>query len=518
MRRDEGYRPCLAARAIEYGMPRFTRRRFVTGSAALTAAQLGCGSDSSSEAAPPAELEKPISQQGNGLNLIFICVDTWGADFLGCYGSDYYQTPSVDRLASQSAVFTDCHPEMLPTIPARRVIYTGRRVFPARHIEQPGDNVSTAGWHQLYAEDITLAEMLTAAGYTAGLVSDLYHTFKPGRNFHRGFESWRWIRGQEADRYESGPKSEIDMALYTHASQEPSGGVRQYMLNRLGWKREEDWLPARVFQDAMTWLDRNTGEQPFYLHIESFAPHEYWDPFDDYYRLYMKKNYSGPRLVSPPGTRENLSAIEFEHVRALYAGYVTMVDAWIGKFMDKVGQMGLLNNSVIVFVGDHGTMMGEQGQIHKRANRMRRQVNRVPLLVRDPREPHNGKRVAGFVQHTDIAPSLLELLALKAPNRVTGESFVKLMNGAASGGLRDHVVTGWGKYGAVRSAEWLYLARYDEPSPSFEELYDLNNDPSELSNVIDSHRSVADEYRRKMEDYIESGRDITGGAFHWDVS
>jgi len=500
-------------------MPKFTRRHFVAGAATAAATQIACEGDNQAQSPAIAEeLELPIEQSGNGLNLIEICVDTWGTHFLGCYGNEWIKTPNVDRLASKSAVFEHCYPETLPTIPTRRVLYTGRRIFPTKQIAQPGDNVKISGWHQLYAEDITFAEMLTAAGYTTAQISDLYHTFKPGKNFHRGFQCWRWIRGQEADRLESGPKSKIDMTKYTHASREPSRGVHQYLMNRYGWKHEEDWLPAQLFQDAMRWLDRNTDEKPFYLLVESFAPHEYWDPHDDYYHLYMKSKYDGPKLISSPGTTENLSDVEVEHVKALYSGYVTMVDHWIGRLLDKVESMGLLEKTLVVFTGDHGTLVGEQRQIHKGERRMRDQVNHVPLLVWDPRESHDGKRIGGFVQHTDIVPSLLELMGLKAPKRVTGESFVPLLTGAKSGGLRDHVITGWGEHASIRTHEWNYLTRYTAGDNYAEQLYDLKKDPLELNNVVSSNRSVTEAYRGKLDEYIESGRDITKGSFHWDIS
>ena len=510
-------RPAAAA-VIECGMPKFTRRHFVAGGAAAAATQIACEGDNQAQSPAVAkELEKPVEQSGNGLNLIEICVDTWGTHFLGCYGNEWIKTPNVDRLASKSAVFEHCYPETLPTIPTRRVLYTGRRIFPTKQIAQPGDTVRISGWHQLYAEDITFAEMLTAAGYTTAQISDLYHTFKPGKNFHRGFQCWRWIRGHEADRLESGPKSKIDMTKYTHASRQPSRGVQQYLMNRYEWKHEEEWLPAQLFRDAMRWLDRNTDEKPFYLLIESFAPHEYWDPHEDYYHLYMKSQYDGPKLISAPGTTENLSQVEVEHVKALYSGYVTMVDHWIGQLLDKVESMGLLDSTLVVFTGDHGTLLGEQGQIHKGERRMRDQVNHVPLLVWDPRESYNGKRIGGFVQHTDIVPSLLELMGLKAPKRVTGESFVPLLTGASSGGLRDHVVTGWGEHATVRTHEWNYLTRHTAGDNYAEQLYDLKKDPLELNNVVSSNRSVAEACREMLDEYIESGRDITGGSFHWDI-
>jgi arylsulfatase A-like enzyme len=237
---------------------------------------------------------------GERLNLILIVMDTWGTHYLGCYGNQEIRTPNVDAFASKSAIFIDTYPEALPTLPCRRALYTGRRVFPSNLILQRDDQVRIRGWHQLYAEDITLSESLRATGYTTALVSDVYHQFKPDKNFHRGFDSWRWIRGQESDRLETGPRKSINLASYLHPSQvgqrprNPKGGVIQYLLNRREWKTVEDWLAAQVFREAGRWLANCAGEnQPFYLHVESFSPHEYWDPPEDYYRLYMKSIYKG---------------------------------------------------------------------------------------------------------------------------------------------------------------------------------------------------------------------------------
>jgi len=495
---------------------KISRRAFVGAGAAAAAS-----AHTARQAAPPAAsppLEEPPEQKGNGLNLIVICADTWGANYLGCYGNSWIKTPNVDRFAARSALFLDAYPESLPTIPCRRVLYTGRRIFPTRQIVQPDDQVRIRGWHQLFAEDITFAEMLRKASYTTGLVSDLYHTFKPGKNFHRGFDCWRWIRGQEQDRWESGPKAGIDIAGYRHPSQK-NVNLMQYLLNRRDWKREEDWLAAQVFTDAMRWLDRNAPDnRPFYLHIESFAPHEYWDPPDPYYRLYMKSDYKGPRLIQPPVTTTDMSPLEVEHARALYFGLVTMVDAWIGKFLAKAESLGLMKNTVIVFLSDHGTMMGEQGHLHKAETRLRIQVNRVPLIVYDPRRNYDGRKIRGYLQHTDVVPSLLDMLGLKPPRRVTGESFAPLLAGKRSGGLRDTVFTGWGIHAAVRTPEFNYITRWTPGDNFAEQLYDLRKDPEELTNVVAQNPSVAQEYRKKLDAYIASGRGVTGGTFQTDVT
>jgi len=324
------------------------------------------------------------------MNLIHIGVDTWSTHFLGCYGNQTIRTPNVDALAAKSVVFEDAYPEVLPTIPARRCIYTGRRIFPSEMVPQPDDQVKIRGWHQLYAEDVTISETLMAAGYTTAFISDVYHQFKPNKNFHRGFDCWRYIRGQEGDRLETGGRGKINLADYMHQSQplpnpKAKGGVMQYLLNRQHWKTAEDYLAAQVFREAEQWLTSNVTENsPFYLHIESFSPHEYWDPPEEFYRQYMKSNYKGPKLIMPPPTTAKMSAVEVESARARYQGLATFVDDRIGRFLRTVERLGLMNNTLIVFVADHGTMMGEQGQLHKGEQRLRTQVTHVPLMIHNP--------------------------------------------------------------------------------------------------------------------------------------
>jgi arylsulfatase A-like enzyme len=88
----------------------------------------------------------------------------------------------------------------MPTIPIRRQLYTGRRIVPTYYYYQH-EPVQLPGWHQLYNEDVTLAEVLTEAGYATALIADLPHLQRPGRNFHRGYRYFEWVRGQEIDYY-----------------------------------------------------------------------------------------------------------------------------------------------------------------------------------------------------------------------------------------------------------------------------------------------------------------------------
>ena len=128
------------------------------------------------------------------MNLIVLCSDTFRVDHLSCYrGDSPVHTPNIDRLATDGVRFDSAFGEGIPTLPARRVLYTGRPIFPFLWAPQKWDRVQLAGWHPLFHEDVTLAEWLVERGYVTGLISDLPHQFKPGKNFHRGFVQFDWV-------------------------------------------------------------------------------------------------------------------------------------------------------------------------------------------------------------------------------------------------------------------------------------------------------------------------------------
>jgi arylsulfatase A-like enzyme len=139
-------------------------------------------------------------------------------------------------------------------------------------------------------------------------------------------------------------------------------------------------------------------------------------------------------------------------MRANYAGEAACVDYWLGKVLETIGELGLFENSIVVFLSDHGAMLGEQEQFLKGPEKLRGQVTHIPLLVRMPGKQFAGKRVSGFVQIPDVMPTLLSLLGLKAPTRVTGQNFWPLVSGETRS-LRDRAVQGYGWIAAVRTGE-----------------------------------------------------------------
>lgn len=518
-------------------MIRTTRRDIVkAGLAAGMAGVIGCKQESAATAqtqqqtAPQARWEAPPAQKGNNLNLIVLVSDTFRADNLKAYGSQWVDAPYLNSFADESIVFESAYPEGMPTIPIRRQLYTGRRIFPT-HFYFQQDNVKIPGWHELYLEDVTIAETLQAAGYQTALVADLYHLFKPGRNFHRGFNYFEWIRGQEVDFYGQAPRVHPDFSSlypddYLKLVSTVQGGtgdafprfLNQYLANRKRWLKNGDSIPEQTAKSAIQWLKQNHDQGPFYLHVESFDPHEPWDPPAHFLEKYLKdpSKHSWPE---PPYGNVKVPDEGVKRLRANYAGEASNVDYWYGQVLQTVKELGLYENSVIVFLADHGALLNEQGQWVKGPEKLRKQVTHVPFLLHVPEKQYAGKHVSGFVQTADVVPTVLGRLNLQPSARVTGENLWPYVAGDQTN-KREYVVSAYGYIASVRTPEWNYSAVWDKAkyrgnySP---QLYDLKNDPEELKNVADAHPEVLKELQAKLDEYIASGRDITNGSFSTEL-
>ncbi len=485
------------------------------------------------ETPPPPEgskWERPPRQQGNGLNVVLLVSDTFRADNLAVYGSRWVQAPNLDRLASQSVIFEDAYPEGLPTIPVRRQLVTGRRVAPMRYYPQH-EPVQLPGWHDLFHEDVTLSEVLREAGYLTALIADVPHLQRPGRSFHRGFGYYEWVRGQEIDSYAQAPRrfpdySDLYPAEYLDRA-DPSrqfaagrdSGLRaflnQYLANRRRWLAEGGSLVEITSRKAIRWLRENHAEAPFFLHVEAFDPHEPWDPPPDFLNKYLKKP-SEHRWPEPPYADLKIPPEGLERLRANYAGEASNVDYWFGQILDAIAELGLAKNTVVVFLSDHGALLGEQGQFVKGPERLRTQVAHIPLLIRTPAGDFAGHKVPGFVQIPDVGPTILGRLGLKPPARATGEDLWPYVSGERRN-PRDHVVITYAWIASLRTREWNYSAVWNREKYSgrYEpQLYHLARDPEELRSVADARPAVLQELHAKIEAYMSSGRPLTRGSFH----
>ena len=418
------------------------------------------------------------------MNVILIVLDSLRADHVGCYGNPWIRTPALDTLAEESAVFTRAFPESLPTIPMRRAIHTGRRTFPFRDwAPQKGDPVLSYGWQPIPQSQVTLAETLVRTGYHAAFITDTFHHFKPSMNFHRGFDQWQWIRGQEADPY--GPvalvsRERVEAALTPQMRQfGPAPMLRQYLANQAQRRGEEDFQAPRVFRAAMQCLEENQRVEELFLLVDCFDPHEPWDPPRHYVDLY-DPGYEGREVIFPPyGPASNLSEAELKHMRALYAGEVTMVDRWLGRFLDRARSLGLLDRSLVIVTSDHGHQLGEHGVVGKVAFGLFNELMDVPLLIRHPEGAGARLRVDAFAQHHDIPATILALLGIEPVEPLEGINLWHFVDGSG-GQRRQYVTAAFNNYVWCRDERYVYMARNDGAEAR---LYDMEADPKQLEDI-----------------------------------
>jgi arylsulfatase A-like enzyme len=435
------------------------------------------------------------------MNVILVVMDSLRADHVGCYGNPWIQTPTLDALAKESVRFTRAYPESIPTIPARRVLHTGLRTWPYREwIPQRADYVRDYGWQRIPEDQLTLAEVLNGEGYQTGLVTDTHPYFSPSMNFHRGFSQWHWVRGQQADSY--GAISRVDPnAVEAVIPPNISDIERQvlrwlatrHMANQMDRKTEEDYQAPRVFKEAMQWLERNRRTEKFFLMVDTFDPHEPWDPPHEYVEMY-DPGYSGREVIFPRyGPSDCLTLEELRHMRALYAGEVTLVDRWLGAFLRFVGDLQLFDNTLLIVTSDHGIQLGEHGLTGKVSRGLWYELTDVPLLVRYPDGQGAGTSVDAFVQHQDVVPTILAALKVAPPAALDGKDLVQIATNDVA--RREYVVSGFDEFVWYRDDRWVYIGKNDG-TPL--QLFDMKEDPRQENDVSGSEKSVIETAQKRI--------------------
>ena len=441
------------------------------------------------------------------MNLICICLDTFRADLIGPNKKfGFVKTPNLDRFMQKSITFERAFGEGQPTLQMRRAFFTGRRSFPWRfNFDRRGLWHHAAGWHKIPPDQDTLAEILLRHGYYTGLISDTYHIFKPTLNYTRGFVTYEFIRGQESDNWRPGNLNMVkdELAKYVKDPSNPPPVLVQYLLNVRDRRDEEDYFCAQVFSKAARWLEDSLENQPFFLWIDSFDPHEPWDPPREYADMYCP-NYTGIDYIlgRPP---KDATPEEIERVKALYFGEVTLVDKWLGVFLEKIDDLGLWDNTIVMILSDHGTELMDHVRFGKGPEELHPFNTRIIWMIYHPDGPH-GKTIEAFVQGHDVFPTALELLGIPCP-QVDGVSVWPLVTDERDK-VRDYVVIGWagwrigpaGGRASVRTDEWNYVVTIDREDKG--ELYHLPSDPEEKHNVVEEYPEIANKLKAKIEALI----------------
>ena len=337
--------------------------------------------------------------------------------------------------------------------------------------------------------------------------------FKSTMNFTRGFTSYDFIRGQESDPYRMGNIEKIDLSPYVPEGvieKNKEAHLQQYLLNIGDRKREEDYFAPQVFNRASRWVKDNEDNKPFFLWIDSFDPHEPWDPpkkyADQYYKNEAVKDFIYP--YSYPGITEE----EKERTKALYYGEVTLVDKYVGIFLEVLRDLGLLDDTIVILASDHGTELWDINRFGKSLDHLHAFNSQLNLFIRHPDAKFRGRSVGEFVQNHDLMPTLLDLLEIKHP-AVDGHNFWLLVTGEAKS-IRDFVIDGWGKCVLVRDKVWSYMTNYTDSIPGGSPLislkpgesllYNLEDDPKETENLSGKYPEVERMMDERLEDFLGS--------------
>ena len=451
------------------------------------------------------------------MNVIIVISDTLRRDFLGCYGNKRISTPNIDRFAENSIIFENAYIGSFPTVPNRHEILTGKFTFTYHK------------WAPLPQNDITIPKILKQKGYISMGIFDTPHPFAPGMNYQRDFDGWILIRGQENDRYITEPV-DVKLPCKPEKLRNPYGTVVQYLKNVSGRKYEEDYFCAKTFIEASRWIEKNYKHKKFFLYIDTFDPHEPWDPPKYFVDMY-DPDYKGEEVIYPRyGNTDIFSDEEIKHCRALYAGEVSLVDRWFGYFLRKVEDTGLLQNTVIIFTSDHGFYLGEHNLIgksiimenyHSYAS-LYEEVTRIPLIVYIPEVKH--KRIKAIVQPPDITSTIFEIVDIETPSEIHGKSLLPIIKGEKKK-IRDFAISSPSiihgspageKITITDESGWCYIYESEKGEKSDikavdsieripvkgkakgEELYFLPKDPMQLKNVINENREKGKELKEKI--------------------
>jgi arylsulfatase A-like enzyme len=422
---------------------------------------------------------------GSAINVMLVILDSLRKDHVGAYGNDRIKTPTLDTVAKEGLRFTRAHPEAMPTIPARRAIHTGKRTFPLA--------APAYGWSSIPKEQPTLAEILKKAGYGTFFVTDTYHQFS--RDFGRGFDAYRKIRGQERDRYRDlSSVSEKEMQRYIILGEGKK--ARQYLANVRGRKGEEDWFAPKVFLGAMEALkEAHHRKEPFFLVADCYDPHEPWDPPKEYVGLY-DEGYEGKEPLNDNyGKDAYLTDRQLLRMRALYAAEVTMADRWLGNFLHKAHEHKIMENTLLVVVSDHGHALGEQGVTGKPPYALWSELTDIVFFLRHPEGKEAGQASEHFASTHDVAPTILGMLGIDPPKPMDGQDLSVLFDGKDPE-ERDHFTSGYKNYVWARDKRHVMFSRNDG---SEARLYDAQSDPRQGRDLAEEDPGTVG---RMFEEYV----------------
>lgn len=475
-------------------------------------------------------------------NVVFFLVDDLGWTDVGCYGSRFYETPHVDRLANEGIRFTNAYAACHVSSPTRASILTGkypatlhltdwlpgRRNFPFQRLK----NAKVI--QQLPYEEITIAEALKEQGYTTGIIGKWHLGEDPSNPLAHGFDV-------QVPNWEKGWPNR--------------GYYYPFKLDGIEDK-EEDYLTDKLTDEALKFIENNKG-RPFFLYLSHFAVHDPIQGRPDLVDKYQKKlkeippengtafilegNPDAPYPICLEEARKLLQEKEYDGFSQLpnqmvkikqqqdnvqFGGMVESMDESLGRVLSKLKELGLDENTILIFFSDNGGMaaanFGNPDRVltpdildvaFSTSNLPLRGAKgwlyeggiRVPMIIKWPNRGSKGMECDVPVISVDFYPTIMEMLELKVPagQKVDGVSIVPLLKGKQKLD-RNAIYWHFPHYsnhgmqspgGAIRSGDFKLLEYYENNSV---QLFNLREDISEQHDISSSNPEKVNELTTKL--------------------
>ena len=426
-------------------------------------------------------------------NVVFVLTDDHRYDAMGFMGHPFLETPHLDSLASNGVHLKNAFVTTSLCSPSRASILTGLYTHKHRVIDN----------NRLVPEGtLFFPQYLQQAGYKTGFIGK-WHMGGAHDDPRPGFDHWISFRGQ-GNYLPPGPK---------------------YTLNVNGKRvKQKGYITDELTDYAVEWLEeQKEDEKPFFLYLSHKAVHANFTPAKRHEDRYKDADLSflprgkeisaskdAPRWVRDQ--RNSWHGIDFSYhsdrgLDYLYRRYcesVLAVDDSVGRVLQQLKDMGIHDETLVVYMGDNGFMWGEHGLIDKRVSY--EASIRVPMMMQCPDLYEGGKVVQNVIGNIDIGPTILHAAGLGTPDYMDGVSFLDLPNKPEMD-WRDYFlyVYYWEKnfpqsptQFALRGDRFKYITYYG--LWDVDELYDLKTDPGETNNLINDpdYKSVAKDLENRL--------------------
>ena len=450
-------------------------------------------------------------------NIVWFCTDQQRYDTITSLGNSRIRTPNIDQFIAQGVTFSRAYAQSPVCTPSRAAFLTGR---------YPRSTRSSINGNDAFSRDETLVtKMLADAGYTCGLVGKLHLTGAAGRMETRtddGYSYMEWshqpcpgkidwpdgVNRYQAWLREKGVSWKDNYRASFEAWPPPDG----YALpDKITGMPDAYHQTTWCVEKAIEFIDRSeAGDAPWCISINPYAPHPPFDPpkaFKDRISIddmelplwqegelddkpaFQKDSYLRGSQNGMARPMLGMTDHEKREVIRDYYASIEHIDYQFGRLMHHLDAMGIRENTIVIFMSDHGEMLGDHGAYWK-GGYFYESVIHVPLILSWPGKIRSGLESTALVELVDLAPTLLELASLPVPQYIQGKSFAGILTGReAPDHHKDRVYAEY-YHSAARMnkvyATMCFDGKYKvvvHHNDDMGEIYDLESDPQEFHNL-----------------------------------